>query len=384
MTPWAVTDLHGDAGLRSWPVSDAKVVSDLETQITEVSHYFRRLSPRVVTAPCTPSLHPGGRAWTPKDHLSHIVFAERNFHRLIASVLAGDRTPLAFRGDSARARDEYVNRENQVDVDLHRDDELEQLLGAFEAARRQTIRTLRDLEESRLQTPLTAEGRRLSLGQLFPIAHTHARLHVDHVRRALDAASPPSVQEPVLTDGVVAIRPMTLADVEAHVAGDDDEQARWLMGGRHSTLESTSAWVRRNAEAWRSGGQTMNFGVVEVRSGSLAGFVEAHPHGDTAELDGVGPGEVNVAYGLYPAFRGKGYASHAVHLMTSFLRTRGFRQAVIRAHPENRNSIAVAIRCGFSPSGTVTTRSGELLAVFKKPTQAPAPGPPNANPDPPR
>ncbi|MBO0702666.1 MAG: GNAT family N-acetyltransferase [Candidatus Dormibacteraeota bacterium] len=180
---------------------------------------------------------------------------------------------------------------------------------------------------------------------------------------------------PALTDGVVTIRPMTLADVPPHVEGDDDEQARWLMAGRHSTTQTTSEWVRRNAEAWAAGGKIMNFGVVEVCSNALVGFVEAHAQDGAEELDGVDPGEANVAYGIYPAFRRKGYASRAVALMTSFLASRGFRRAVIRADPANAGSIAVARSCGFSPRGRITTKSGEALAVFKKETDpAEAPG----------
>lgn len=57
--------------------------------------------------------------------------------------------------------------------------------------------------------------------------------------------------------------------------------------------------------------------------------------------------------------------------MTSFLASRGFRQAVIRAHPANENSIAVARRCGFQLSGTITTTRGETLVVYKKATGEP-------------
>lgn len=182
------------------------------------------------------------------------------------------------------------------------------------------------------------------------------------------------VKDPALSDGVVAIRPMTMADVPAHVAGDDDEQARWLMGGRHSTTESASAWVQRSADAWRTGGHVMNFGVVEVRSDALVGFVEAHAQPGGLDLDGVDTGEANIAYGIYPAFRGRGYARRAVNLMTSFLAARGFRQVVIRADPENQGSLAVARSCGFQPFGTITTRRGETLAVYKKPASGTSAG----------
>lgn len=162
-----------------------ELLSDLETQIVEVAHYFEELAPAVLTAPCTPSLHPGGRPWTAKDHLSHIVFAEENFHRLVARALAGDRTPLSFRGETPQERDAYVNRENQIDVDAHQSDELQQLLVAFREERLVTISTARSLEAPQFGMPLIIEGHQLALVQLFRSAHVHARLHVQHVQRAL-------------------------------------------------------------------------------------------------------------------------------------------------------------------------------------------------------
>jgi hypothetical protein len=105
-------------------------------------------------------------------------------------ALAGDPAPLSFRGETPEARDAYVNRENQIDVDAHQNDDLQQLLAAFRSARLETISMARGLDASQLRTPLAIEGHDLSLVQLFPSAHLHARLHVEHIQRALAGDSP--------------------------------------------------------------------------------------------------------------------------------------------------------------------------------------------------
>jgi RimJ/RimL family protein N-acetyltransferase len=174
------------------------------------------------------------------------------------------------------------------------------------------------------------------------------------------------VVPPTRSDAEITIRPMTLADVEPHLRGDDEEQARWLTAGEHSTFESTRAWVERNAEYWAAGGPVFNFGVVENASGSLVGFVEAHAHGGPGELSGVDAGEANLSYGVYPAFRRRGYASRAVGLACDLLAGQGFAGAVIRVDPDNGRSLGVARKCGFDSVGTVVTADGGRLAVFKR------------------
>src|SRR5690242_761282 len=102
---------------------------------------------------------------------------------------------------------------------------------------------------------------------------------------------------PRLSDDVIALAQFTQDDVEAHVAGDDIEQARWLNGGHPSTTESTRAWIERNAEYWRRGGPVFNF-AIRTMQGDLVGMVEANT--DSAEIDGLQAGDANISYALYP------------------------------------------------------------------------------------
>ncbi|MGW3622448.1 GNAT family N-acetyltransferase [Streptomyces sp. NPDC000880] len=60
------------------------------------------------------------------------------------------------------------------------------------------------------------------------------------------------------------------------------------------------------------------------------------------------PGQVNTAYGLYPAWRGQGLATRAVNLVCRYATAEGTTQAVIQVNPENPGSAAVARRSGFT------------------------------------
>lgn len=168
---------------------------------------------------------------------------------------------------------------------------------------------------------------------------------------------------PVLSDGVVTLRPMTVADAQAHLAGEDDEQMRWLSGGR-STTASVTGWIERNRVSWEAGGPTHNFGISTTANG-LVGMIEANS--DASQISGLGAGEANISYGLYPVGRGLGYATRAVNLVSTYLVDCGLRP-VIRASPANARSISVAQRCGFLPGDPVSGEDGEPTIILRRDT----------------
>ncbi|WP_069165868.1 GNAT family N-acetyltransferase [Nocardia altamirensis] len=153
----------------------------------------------------------------------------------------------------------------------------------------------------------------------------------------------------LVSDGVVALRPITVADAEAHLAGEDDELARWLNGGR-STLETVVRHFDRCVQRWQNNGASRTFAVVEVADETLVGTVDVH-----TRQSYLAPGQANLAYGIYPDRRGRGYATRAVELACRYLAESGLAEAaLIRVDPENRPSAAVALRAGF-----VFSHSGE-------------------------
>jgi RimJ/RimL family protein N-acetyltransferase len=82
--------------------------------------------------------------------------------------------------------------------------------------------------------------------------------------------------------------------------------------------------------------------------------------------DGIDEGDANISYGLYPAARGKGYASRAVNLMVEFLWERGVRRAVIRVAPGNERSLRVPRRTGFTEDRTIVSGDHDTLVIFVK------------------
>jgi RimJ/RimL family protein N-acetyltransferase len=155
-----------------------------------------------------------------------------------------------------------------------------------------------------------------------------------------------------LTDGTVTLAPLGPADFEAHLEGEDAEMARWLSG-RRSTPAALRAHLQRCERWWAQGGPFHNFGI---RVGpELAGTMDVQvgqPY--------LAPGQTNLAYGLYPRWRGRGLATRSVRLACVYAASLGCAEAVIRCEPANARSAAVATRAGFrfrqqrsEPDGTL-------------------------------
>ncbi|WP_433518698.1 GNAT family N-acetyltransferase [Nonomuraea sp. CA-143628] len=143
-----------------------------------------------------------------------------------------------------------------------------------------------------------------------------------------------------LSDGTVTLSPLCLDDVDAHLAGEDDQLVRWLNGGP-GTRATVEAHIRRCLERWAAGGPVHTFGIRT--EGALAGTIDVR-----FDQPYLAPGQVNLAYGLYPAWRGRGIATRAVRLACLHAAAAGATQAVIRVDPENTASAAVAGRAGFT------------------------------------
>lgn len=160
------------------------------------------------------------------------------------------------------------------------------------------------------------------------------------------------MREVRLSDGIIALSPLRLDDVEAHLTGEDDLLVRWLSGGP-GTREGVEGYFRHCREQWETAGPLRAFGIRVDAGGVLAGTVDLRFAGE-----GLAPGQVNVAYGLYPSWRGRGLATRAVRLVCQYAADEGAEEAVIRVEPENRASAAVARRAGFAPGGQTRGKDG--------------------------
>ncbi|MEU5384792.1 GNAT family N-acetyltransferase [Kitasatospora cineracea] len=160
------------------------------------------------------------------------------------------------------------------------------------------------------------------------------------------------MREVRLSDGVVTLSPLRPDDVRAHLAGEDELLVRWLNGGP-GTREGVEAYVRHCREQWDTAGPLRAFGIRAGAEEVLAGTVDLRFAGA-----GLAPGQVNVAYGLYPPWRGRGLATRAVLLASRYAAGEGGTEAVIQVEPENPASAAVALRAGFTRSGPAHGEDG--------------------------
>lgn len=162
-----------------------------------------------------------------------------------------------------------------------------------------------------------------------------------------------------LTDGVIFLRPLRTEDAADHLAGEDDEMAKWVSGGR-STLATVETFIRNNQESWRSGGPRRAFGVFDCASNRLTGFIEVN----LARL--VGPGQVNISYGVFPQWRRQGIALRAMNLMDEYLRTAtDTRQIVLRIAPANIASLRLAEKSGFTFCGLFDEPEGRMARYMR-------------------
>jgi len=164
---------------------------------------------------------------------------------------------------------------------------------------------------------------------------------------------------PSLNDGIIQLRPLTQADAPAHLAGEDEEMAKWLNGGR-STPATVKAAIDKFEEHWRIGGPCRAFGVFDCSNDQLIGFAEAN-----LELLG-NPAEVNVSYGIFPPWRGRGLAERAIDLVAEYLRSATEARAIVlQIAPENGRSLRVAEKAGFARVGVYEVAEGQRVRYVR-------------------
>lgn len=158
-----------------------------------------------------------------------------------------------------------------------------------------------------------------------------------------------------LTDGTVSLRSLALEDAGAHLAGEDEELVRWLNGGP-GTVETVRRHIEHAVRMWAEDGPVFSFGIRLVAGDALVGTIDVQLHQPY-----LGERQANLAYGLYPAGRGRGLATQAVLLAVEFLRRRGdVDEVVIRTEPGNPASAAVAKRAGFRFSHSTDDDQGRF------------------------
>jgi RimJ/RimL family protein N-acetyltransferase len=138
------------------------------------------------------------------------------------------------------------------------------------------------------------------------------------------------------SDGVVALRPWSEADVEELVAclDGDPEIARWLdqIPQPYTVLDALT-FIRRTSET--------TFAVVDVASERVVGGIGLRWTDDVAEI----------GYWARLDARGRGMTTRALELATRVAFEQGAGRVQLRADVENLPSRRVAEKAGFIAEG---------------------------------
>ena len=148
--------------------------------------------------------------------------------------------------------------------------------------------------------------------------------------------------QPTLTDGVVVLRPWRDEDVEAAVAGHDEEIAYWFG---FPTVTPTPERHQQAVDEWRAAyddGRRVVAFVIE-HDGEVVGSVDVR---DVGERTG------QLSWALYAGHRGHGYATRAVRLLADYaLDELGYTRVEAKVEPSNTRSTRVATRSGMRREG---------------------------------
>jgi RimJ/RimL family protein N-acetyltransferase/ADP-ribose pyrophosphatase YjhB (NUDIX family) len=154
-------------------------------------------------------------------------------------------------------------------------------------------------------------------------------------------------EQPTLTDGVVTLRPFRDDDVDAAIAGHDEEIAHWF--GRPVDGVTTER-MRQAIAGWRESyaDDRSRVAFAIEAEGAIVGSVEVARRG---------PGVGELSWVLYRGRRGRGLATRAVRVLIDYALTDvgqgglGYSRVEAKVEPENTTSLRVATRSGLRREG---------------------------------
>ncbi len=160
---------------------------------------------------------------------------------------------------------------------------------------------------------------------------------------------------PTLEDDRISLRPFVPADVPAVFAACQDAAIqRWTRVPVPYRMEDAEQFIGTFVgQQWRDG-DGYHAAVVDRSDHSFLGACALMILDRSA-------GVAEAGYWVDPACRGRGVASAALELITSWgFRSAGLRRVELHIDPRNETSIAVARRVGFEVEGTLRQRARRL------------------------
>ena len=162
----------------------------------------------------------------------------------------------------------------------------------------------------------------------------------------------------IIEDDDIRLRPPTLADAGAWLAGEDDVLARMFEFPRRSTIDDVTRAIGEWSESWRNDGPVRCWAICDVATDAIVGGVELQ------RLEGD---DVNLSYWVAAPSRGRGIATRAAALGLEYAATAmAAKRAVIKVLEGNAASLAVARRLGAREVGTTPSDAGGTFVVFHR------------------
>ena len=161
---------------------------------------------------------------------------------------------------------------------------------------------------------------------------------------------------PDLADGVVILTRYTDDDVQAHLAGEDEETARrfgrWPRTATEDTVQDAFAgW----AHGWETSGPIRAFALRDQATDRLLGGCELR----------IQPGgSAHVTYWTSAGERGHGHATRNLILLLRYAHSIGFDEVEAHIAPDNHASCRVAEKAGFRRSGPFTAPGGATMIRY--------------------
>ena len=154
----------------------------------------------------------------------------------------------------------------------------------------------------------------------------------------------------VLSDETVVLRPWRSSDATFMAQASRDPAIERFNGPAPASVADAVAVIERIEQSWRAfhveGDPTgAAFAIVDAASGEPVGMCGID-HWSSTDVAHFG-------YWLARGARGRGLATRAVRLMTSWLFKLGAARVFLTIESENAASAAVALRAGFTYEGTL-------------------------------
>lgn len=148
---------------------------------------------------------------------------------------------------------------------------------------------------------------------------------------------------PILTDGVVRLRPHGEADVDRIVEQcTDPESLRWTQVPRDYTADMAREWIGDIAKGWDEGGDQL-WAIEEVTEVED----DAHRFLGSIDLRPRAAGRAEIGYGLHPQGRGRGLMARALRLVCQYWFDAGGNRVDWYAERGNFASWGAARAAGF-------------------------------------